>query len=86
VTIERLDQRFGVAPSADWPEPPARGFAAPICNADGQVQALLVGGLSPRLALDDPYKKFLHLVCAQLSILLAAAGAQEAWRVRSEEV
>lgn len=63
--------------------PPA--LASPIAAADQHtVVTVLVTGISPRLALDAPYRGFLQLVSSQLSTLLSAARAYDDERKRAD--
>jgi PAS domain S-box-containing protein len=48
--------------------------------------AVLVCGLSPRLAFDDAYREFLDLACGQIATALADAMAYEAERRRAEAI
>jgi signal transduction histidine kinase len=67
------------------PDAPERALAAPIVAADQQtVVAILLSGISPRLALDARYRGFLQLVCAQVGTLMAAARAYDDERKRAE--
>lgn len=78
ILIEQLVSRFGSLGGGAWPEPPSLALAAPIVAADQQaVVAVLVSGISPRLALDNRYQDFLQLVCAQLATLMAAGRAHD---------
>jgi signal transduction histidine kinase len=60
-------------------------IASPIAAADQHsIVAVLVTGISPRLAFDDRYREFLQLVSAQLASLVAAARAYDEARKRAE--
>jgi signal transduction histidine kinase len=84
--IERLGARFGESlrpPSGG--EGPALALASPILSADQQsVVAVLVAGISPRLALDDVYRAFVKMVSAQIGTLIATARAYDDERRRAE--
>jgi signal transduction histidine kinase len=85
VVLDEDAMQLGETASGPWPEPVSLGVALPISAADQQtVAAVLVGGLSPRLALDDRYRSFLRLVGAQLSTQIAAAQARDDERKRAE--
>jgi signal transduction histidine kinase len=85
VPIEDLAARFGSLPAAPWPEPPMLALACPIAAADQQsVVAVLVAGISPRLRLDDHYRRFLEQVSAHVSTLVTAARAYDDERRRAE--
>jgi signal transduction histidine kinase len=78
VLIEDLAGRFGALSLVDGAEAPRTGFAVPILTADQQsVAGVLIGGLSPRLALDPAYRAFLRLLAAQLASLFAEARAYD---------
>jgi signal transduction histidine kinase len=78
VVVEPLATRFPSLRASTWPETPQRALALPIVAADQQtVVGVLVGGISPRLALDAAYQGFLQLVCAQIGTLMAAARARD---------
>ncbi len=86
IPIENTAGRFGKGLLVEaGAEPSTLGFAAPIAAADQQsIVAVLVGGISPRLALDEPYRAFLQLICGQLASLMAAARAYDDERKRAE--
>ncbi|MEO5965641.1 MAG: ATP-binding protein [Candidatus Limnocylindrales bacterium] len=67
------------------PEPVGRAMALPI-SRPGQEQpaGVLVAGISPRLALDDDYRSFLHLIAGQVANAIADSRAYEDERRRAE--
>jgi signal transduction histidine kinase len=84
-SIENLATRFTGLSAETWPEPPRLAVASPIMAADQQnVIAILVVGISPRLAYASSYRDFLRLVSAQLSTLMSAARARDDERKRVE--
>jgi signal transduction histidine kinase len=83
VPLEDLASHFAAAERL--PDAPERALAAPIVAADQEtVVAILLAGISPRLALDARYRGFLQLVCAQVGTLMAAARAYDDERKRAE--
>ncbi len=84
VLIEDLAARFGPLTVWPWPEPLRLAFAAPIAAGDQRsATAVLVGGVSPRLAFDKSYESFLQLICTQLATLMAAARVHDDERERA---
>jgi PAS domain S-box-containing protein len=72
-------------PANPWPEPPKRLAFLPVIPAGQErAAAILVCGLSPRLALDDAYCEFLDLASSQIGAALADALAYEEERRRAE--
>ncbi len=77
------------AASPPWPEQPdkrpIRTLQLPVTLAgQDQPSALLVAGLSPRLALDQAYREFLELAAGQVGNALADAMAYETEHRRAE--
>lgn len=86
VALDDLDLRFGTLPGGAWPEPTKRAIVSPIVKS-GQltgVTAVLIAGINPRRALDDPYRRFFDLVTGQMATAVANADAYEEERRRSE--
>jgi PAS domain S-box-containing protein len=74
-------------PANPWPDAPGTTAFLPITPAGYELpSAVLVCGLSPRLAFDDSYREFLDLACGQIGTALADAMAYEAERRRSEAI
>jgi PAS domain S-box-containing protein len=72
-------------PCNPWPEAPRRLAFLPVIPPGHDLPAaVLMCGLSPRLALDDPYREFLDLACSQIGTALADAMAYEEERRRAE--
>src|SRR5579862_979517 len=82
--IEHLAARFERVPPGPWDAPPRTAIVAPIpSNMPGQPAGILVTGVSPRLALDEPHLDFFELVAAQLATGIANARAFEQEKKRS---
>jgi PAS domain S-box-containing protein len=78
------DDLAGVLTANPWPDAPHRLIVLPITPPGQEAPvALLVGGLSPRLALDGAYREFLDLVAGQVATALAGAMAYETERRRA---
>jgi signal transduction histidine kinase len=87
VLLEDLDARFGALEVGPWPEPVARALAIPLrCERGGETTAVLVAGLSPRLALDEDYREFLHLLARQVAAEVTRVRAYEEERRRAEQL
>jgi PAS domain S-box-containing protein len=87
VVIDGAAHGFAVAdlPANPWPEPPARVILLPVTPPGQEAPAaLLLAGLSPRLALDGAYREFLDLAAGQAGTVLADALAYEEERRRAE--
>jgi PAS domain S-box-containing protein len=68
--IEDLQKRFGEIILQPWPEPVHCAYVLPLAMAGSPAQAVLVFGISPRLAFDENYKTFLQLLGARIGSLL----------------
>ena len=76
---------LAVRASGPYPEPPSKAVVLPISWSSAERQAgVLVAGISPRLALDDDYRSFYHLVASQIAAAVATGRAYEAERQRAE--
>jgi anti-anti-sigma factor len=85
VLIDDVQARFPGLHAGPWPELPGSALLLPVRPmADGEVAAVLVAGLSPRLVLDDRYREFLDLVVARIAASLAEARTREGERQRIE--
>ncbi|WP_219851704.1 sensor histidine kinase [Methylibium rhizosphaerae] len=80
--VDPADGRW--QPAADERAPvlvgdrPVRTLTLPIVTGDGQgTVAVLVVGLSPSLAYDDAYQRFIERVAMEVSTLISAARARE---------
>jgi signal transduction histidine kinase len=68
-----------------WPEPVSDALLVPITAIGHDTPvAWLVGGISPRLAVDGAYGKFFQTAVAAIGTLVAEAEAFEAERRRAE--
>jgi PAS domain S-box-containing protein len=83
--VENLAGVFGTLPKGAWPVPPHSALLLPV-TLPGQAlpAALLIAALSPRRALDDPYRTFLDLVAGQVATALAHARALQEERRTAE--
>jgi signal transduction histidine kinase len=71
--------------TAPWPEPVTEALVVPITAIGHESPvAWLVGGISPRRALDAEYEKFFQSAVAAMGELVAEAEAFEAERRRAE--
>ena len=83
--VRGLAGAFGVAPCGPYDEPPDVALVTPIGTVGtGLPVALMVAGVSPRLAFDDAYRGFCDLVAAALGAALANAHADAEERRRAE--
>jgi hypothetical protein len=73
-------------PAPLWPgQAVQQAIVLPIeGQGSSPVPAVLIAGVSPRRALDEPYRSFFHLVAVQVSAAIADAQAYEAERRRAE--
>ena len=87
VLVEVASARLGALPGGPWPEPATKAFAlhVPMGGATGP-SGVLVAGLSPRLSLDDDYRRFLQLLARQLSASITSARAYEQETQRAEKL
>ena len=83
--INDVQQRFGPVCCSAYPEPVRLALLLPITppGMDRPV-ALLVVGVSPRLALDERYKGFYDLLAAAVTTAVANARAREEEIKRAE--
>ncbi|SEU30014.1 ATP-binding protein [Stigmatella erecta] len=87
VLLEDLGTRFGALEVGPWPEPVARALAMPLSwESSGETTAVLVAGLSPRLALDEDYREFLQLLARQVAAEVARVRAYEEAKQRAEQL
>jgi signal transduction histidine kinase len=85
VVVEKIDQRLAKVPAGPWTDPPHAAVVIPIrSNAAKELSGFLVGGVSPRLRLDEQYRSFLELVAAQTATAVNSARAYEEERKRAE--
>jgi signal transduction histidine kinase len=87
--LEDLPARFGRLPPPPWPdESTRRALVLPLAESGttGAVTGFLIAGISPRLAFDVGYRRFLELAAGQLATALADARAYELERRRAESL
>jgi len=83
--VEDLPGLFGALPKGAWPVPPHSALVLPVTLPGQELPAaLLIAALSPRRALDEPYRTFLDLVAGQLATALAQARAFQEERRAAE--
>ena len=68
--VEDLRSRFGDLPCQPWPEPVTRAYVLPLRIPSSSIQAVMVLGISSRLAFDDSYRTFFEVVGARIAGLL----------------
>ena len=83
--VDDLEARFGCFECGPYAEPPHTALVLPI-NISGLEHpfALLVAGVSPRRALDEPYDTFFLLLRDGVTNALTSARAYEEERRRAE--
>jgi PAS domain S-box-containing protein len=73
------------APCGPYPESPKQAFVSHFFKpGKGTPTAVLIVGVSPRLALDEAYRAFFESISGNLSAALSNAAAQEDERRRAE--
>ncbi|HSZ78566.1 MAG TPA: hybrid sensor histidine kinase/response regulator [Chthoniobacterales bacterium] len=81
--VEDLEMSFGSC--GPYPEGPKTALALPIMTLGCErPTAILVAGVSPRLALNDAYRAFYDMVAVTVTSILVNARACEEERQRSE--
>ncbi|MDP9799423.1 PAS domain S-box-containing protein [Catenuloplanes nepalensis] len=85
--VDDLRARLPELHAGPWPETSEEALVLPLPGvADGPPVGVLIAGLSPRLALDAPYRSFLELAAGQIAVALAEAGARDLERQRLERL
>ncbi len=85
--VTGLTWMFGVATiGSAWPEPVESSLVVPVGCVDGSNSALIVLGVSPRLAIDDSYRRFAVRVAELLRAALDRVAVLEHERRRAEEL
>ncbi len=85
--VEDVGSRFPGLRAGPWPEAPHSALLLPLPPAGGgPATAVLVAGLSPRLALDERYREFLELVGARVAAALTDAHTRQAEREHLEKL
>jgi PAS domain S-box-containing protein len=84
--IDDLGARVGAVVAGLWPEPIELAMVLPLARAgsDERVAGFLVAGVSPRLALDEGYQRFLRLAAGQVANAMSDARAFEEEKRRAE--
>jgi signal transduction histidine kinase/FixJ family two-component response regulator len=76
---------FDGVPPGPWPETPHTALVLPItAPTQERPVGFLIAGVSARLALDDDYRGFYHLVAGHIGTAISNASAFEAERRRAE--
>jgi PAS domain S-box-containing protein len=76
---------FDNVPPGPWPETPHTALVLPItAPTQERPVGFLIAGVSARLALDDDYRGFHHLVSGHIGTAISNARAFEAERQRAE--
>ena len=76
--LERLDAQGPDLHAGPWPEPVRQALLLPVSLVgSAEPDAVLVVGLSPRLALDESYRDFLRLLARQVAADMARTRALE---------
>jgi PAS domain S-box-containing protein len=76
---------FEDVPPGPWPETPHTALVLPItAPTHERPVGFLIAGVSARLALDDDYRGFYHLVSGHIGTAISNARAFEAERQRAE--
>ncbi|PVX72277.1 ATP-binding protein [Paraburkholderia unamae] len=88
VVAEALDDMLPALSA--WPEPASRAVIVPLMrqgpHASDAPFGYLVAGVSPRLALDDDYRRFFELIATQAGSTLEGVRAFESERERAEQL
>jgi PAS domain S-box-containing protein len=83
--VTGLGERFGALPGGPWPESSQTAVVLPITRPGLEwPYGVLVCGVSPRRALDEPYREFLTLAARQIATAVSNAQALEEERRRVE--
>ncbi|MBF6600983.1 MAG: PAS domain S-box protein [Dehalococcoidia bacterium] len=72
-------------PHGDWDVPTWQVVVAPIATPAG-VAGVLVAGLNPYRLYNEPYARFISLVCGQIGAAIAGAQAYQQERERAERL
>jgi signal transduction histidine kinase len=78
ITVDDLEQRFGMLIHGFWPEPVTQSVILPMVMAGAEsATALLVAGVNPRHPLDKDYEHFFGLVGSHIATAITNARAFE---------
>jgi signal transduction histidine kinase len=85
--VEALVDKFDVRATIKSRTPPRRGIVLPLRQAgEHEAAGVFIVGLSPRLAHDDAYLSFLHLVANQVGAAIDGARSYQRTRERAEKL
>lgn len=87
VLVKDLRSRFGEFSCGPYPEPPNDAFVLPISvsGLDHPI-GVLIAGVSPRRAIDKPYRGFYRVIQTAVTTVFANAHAYEEERKRAESL
>ncbi|WP_437549571.1 ATP-binding protein [Sorangium sp. So ce367] len=87
ILVGDLAARFGALPGGRWGSAPEQAIVLPL-SRPGQPRpyGFLIGGVSPRRLLDEPYRGLFRLITDQVVTAIANARAYEEERRRAEEL
>ncbi|HEY8974767.1 MAG TPA: chemotaxis protein CheB, partial [Burkholderiaceae bacterium] len=80
--VDDLADRMPALHAGNWPEPPTRAMLLPVRVENEAAGAVLVAGLSPRIAFDRTYEDFVGQLAQQLGASLTDARLRESARER----
>ncbi len=83
VLVTDLPSRGVALPGGRWPEPTDSAMVIPIAS-QGELDGVLVAGLSPRLGIDEHYRNFLDLVANQIAGAINNGRSHEVERARAQ--
>jgi len=87
ITVDDINERFGVLRAGLWPEPVTQAIVLPIGAAGGDaISLVLVAGVNPRHTLDDDYRQFFENAGAHIATALANANAYSIEKRRAESL
>jgi PAS domain S-box-containing protein len=78
VEVGALKARLGPMPGGVWPESPDRALVLPMDTRGSRIAGFVITGASPRLAFDDEYAGFMHLLAGHVTSAVVNARAHEA--------
>ena len=79
-----LPARFGSLPGGPYPEPTHTAVVVPLAKPGQDPYAMLIAGVSPRRAFDDPYHGFFEMAADHILSAITNARAFEEERKRAE--
>jgi PAS domain S-box-containing protein len=85
VLVDDVVERFGPVVGPKWPDPVRCALVLPIGKPGSEsLYGILIVGISPRRALDDPYRSFLSLVADHIATGIGNVRTYEEERRRVE--